>query len=213
MLSTCFDVVVRPVELSGISPRILRRAAKAPLTQCRTWWQPHNTEAQWRGRVSEISSASSSSVLWADACTGMTWTSALNDMFTNARVSSQSGAKDARWSNAVAPRPQRSVAWCTSRSWWAPWPQVKMLAYLTFTCSACQRRERGVAIALPTTGKENIFEAKDKYYPFAPHASRSCREVLTRGKRVSPSHSHCFCLEQGTQCREFEACAQPHGFA
>ncbi|OLP96269.1 putative acetolactate synthase large subunit [Symbiodinium microadriaticum] len=38
--------------------------------------------------------------------------------------------------------------------------------------------ETGTAIALPSTEKENIFEAKDKYYPFAPHVEHNVTCVV-----------------------------------
>eukprot|EP00434_Breviolum_minutum_P001685 symbB.v1.2.001493.t1/scaffold82.1/size400680/3 len=77
---------------------------------------------------------------------GMTWTSALNDMFSN--VESRCGAAGAAFGGIV---------------------HFEKLV--------------GVAIALPTMSNENIFESKEKYYPFAPHVEysawiRSCTKVL-----------------------------------
>lgn len=72
---------------------------------------------------------------------GMTWTSALNDMFTN--VESRCGAAGAAFGGMV---------------------HFEKLV--------------GVAIALPTMAKENIFEAKEKYYPFAPHVEHNVNCVV-----------------------------------
>ncbi|CAK9110492.1 unnamed protein product [Durusdinium trenchii] len=72
---------------------------------------------------------------------GMTWTAALNDMFTN--VEERCGAVGAAFGGMV---------------------HFEKLV--------------GVAIALPTMSKENIFEAKEKYYPFAPHVEHNVRCVV-----------------------------------
>eukprot|EP00913_Durusdinium_trenchii_P000029 g25.t2 len=71
----------------------------------------------------------------------MTWTAALNDMFTN--VEERCGAVGAAFGGMV---------------------HFEKLV--------------GVAIALPTMSKENIFEAKEKYYPFAPHVEHNVRCVV-----------------------------------
>ncbi|CAJ1389781.1 unnamed protein product [Effrenium voratum] len=72
---------------------------------------------------------------------GMTWTSAVNDMFEN--VQTRCGAVGAAFGGMVH-----------------------------------FERLQGVAIALPTTAHENIFEAKEKYYPFAPHVEHNVHCVV-----------------------------------
>ncbi|CAE7891553.1 ilvB [Symbiodinium microadriaticum] len=72
---------------------------------------------------------------------GMTWTSAINDMFST--IEKRSGAPAAAFGGMV-----------------------------TF------EKLIGTAIALPSTEKENIFEAKDKYYPFAPHVEHNVTCVV-----------------------------------